>query len=234
MNVRLAARGRLTVMLALLLFGSGCGPVHTTLQPSAEQLSGVKTVAVVVPSDRSFTVLLDRSKATAGPAIMFGLIGASVASAYNSSLDRDKAKLLTPHLAGFSTRATFVDAFQKAIRESQRPIDATLVEKALSTEEARRYDAVLTLTIQDWGLRLPAASESDRLAGFIEVAARMVMPRGDQILWDEHDTVLGQGRHAFAAYQEDAALLRGELTETIETAGGRLAARLVYPRGGTK
>jgi hypothetical protein len=189
---------------------------------------------VVVPSGGSFTVIFERSKATTTPGVLFGVIGAAVASAYNSSQDSGKAKLLTPHLAGFSSRSTFLDAFQKTLRESQKPIEVTLVDKELQADEAKKYDAVLTLTIQDWGLRVPAASQADDLAAFVDIAAKMVMTKGDLVLWDEHDTVLGQGRQAFAAYQQDGAMLRAELKDTMETAGARLAGRLAYPREGTK
>lgn len=57
-----------------------CGPVHQAVQPTAGDIRSLKRIAVVVPNDGEFVVLLDRATATPAPAILFGLIGAAIAS----------------------------------------------------------------------------------------------------------------------------------------------------------
>jgi len=103
-------------------------------------------------------------------------------------------------------------------------------EEELDASEGQKYDAVLTLNIKDWGLRLPSQTV-EQLAGFIELEAKMVRTEDNQTLWEEHDTVLGQGRRFFSEYKDDGNLLRNEIKETVQSAGSRIATRIAYPRG---
>jgi len=207
--------------------------VYQVVQPTTDNLREVKKLALVIPTDGSFTVMMDRATATATPAILFGLVGAAVASAHNQSLDNDKINALTPHLTGFSSRSTFIDSFNQTIKESGRATDIRVFDKELDATKAKQYDAVITLNIRDWGLRL-ANRDEERLAGFIELEISMVRAQGNQTLWDEHDTVLGQGRRYFSEYREDANMFRNELRETIQRAGARTATKIAYPKERTK
>jgi hypothetical protein len=222
----------LLISVHLLIFPVSCGPVHQTVQLKPEDAGKIKTLAVVIPKDGEFTVLLDRATATTAPAAMFGLIGAAVASSHNKSLDEEKMKALAPHLSGFFARSVFIESFLKTLTESGQFEGAQIFDRHLGGNEISKYDAVLTLTINDWGLRLPSQSE-ERLAGFLELEAKMSRSKDNQVLWDEHDTILGQRRHFFSEYKADGSMFRSEIEETVKTAGARAATKIAYPRGRT-
>lgn len=219
-------RGHVVAAVAALSLAA-CGPVHTTVRPTANHLAGVQRVAVVVIEDGAFTVVKERAKATATGAVLFGVVGAAVASAANHSMDREETDKLRPALAGFSPAPTLRDAFVDALKSGGR-IDVEVIdaERALQGN----HDAVIQLAIKEWGVRLPSRAISDRLAAFAEIQARMTRARTHDVLWDEHEVSLGSGRHDLSAYRLDAGLLRTELTDMLQSAGYRLANLLIYPR----
>jgi hypothetical protein len=104
------------ILLLLVPIMVSCGPVYQTIQPTAGDIRSPKRIAVVVPNEGAFAVLLDRATATAAPAALFGLVGAAIASAHNASRDEEKMTALNPHLADFSTRETFADAFSQTLK----------------------------------------------------------------------------------------------------------------------
>jgi hypothetical protein len=209
-----------------------CGPVHHAIQPTAEDIRGLKRIAVVIPNDGEFVVLFDRATATTAPAVLFGLVGAAIASAHNQSRDMEKVTALNPHLANLSGRTTFTDAFSQTLKNSARQTDIQLFEKVPDESQTKNFDAVLTFDIRTWGLRL-ANRDDERLAPFIELETTLIRARDNQTLWNMHDTFLGQKRSYFAEYKEDGPMLRNEMKEAIGNAGARMANKIIYPRGAT-
>ena len=210
--------GRVLAAMATLSLVA-CGPIHTTVRPTASHLAGVQRVTVVVK---------ERAKATATGAVLFGVVGAAVATAANHSMDREETDKVRPALGSFSPAAPLRDAFVDALKSSGR-LDVQIVdaERALQPTE---HEVFIQLTIKDWGVRLPSRAISEHLAAFAEIQARMTRGRSPDVLWDEHEVALGSGRHDLAAYRLDAGLLRTELTDMLQSAGYRLANLLIYPR----
>jgi hypothetical protein len=183
-----------------------------------------------MPGEGSFTVVVDRATATAAPAVLFGLVGAAIASAHNSSRDNDKANALAPYVGEISNRSILQESFGKTFKDGGSFTEISFFDRELKDDERRQFDAILALTFKDWGLRLRNQND-ERLAGFFELQAKMWRTRDDQILWDEYESILGQGRRHFSEYQQDKNLFVSEMKETVASAGYRLAAKIVYPRG---
>jgi hypothetical protein len=190
-----------TEFIVLLLVSTllSCGPVHQAVQPAADDIRSLTRIAVVVPKDGEFIVLFDRATATVAPVALFGLVDATIASGYNASRDIEKMNALNPHLATFSTRATFADAFTQALKASSRKTDVTLLDAPPNDDESKKFNAVLTFDIETWGLRLPNQNE-ERLVPFIELKTTLRRSSNNQALWDMHDTFLGQKRTSFSEY----------------------------------
>lgn len=221
---------------ALLLAGAiatACGPVHETVRPTTGSLGRPNRLGMAVVAaegaDGSMTVILDRAKATATGAVVFGLIGAAVSSAYNESADAGKAKRLAPHLAGFSSRAVLVGALRAELAQSGQGTAVRLFDRLPSPVEAQALDVLVTVRIERWGLRLAPQTPTDLLAGFVELDVKAVRVANGQTVWSEHDVVLGQARQPFEDYERDADLLRREVWTTLENAGQRLAVKVLYP-----
>jgi hypothetical protein len=156
------------------------------------------------------------------------LIGAAVASAHNTSLDYELAKSIGAQMDGFSCRSVFKDSLRKTLVDSKRFSDIQVFDKNLDPVEVSRYDAVLTFLIPNWGIRLVERGQNELLATFVELEAKMVPSASTNILWDEHDTVIGQIKRTMGSYQNDKELLRKDIHETVVDAGQRMANILIY------
>ncbi len=222
----------MTLSILLLVALSACGGAYV-LRPTETDLKPIRSIGVVIPKEGKATVIYERARATAGPAVMFGLIGATVASVSNATRDGSMAKSLQPVLEGFSCRTVLFDAFQRALMASGRFAEVRLLDAAPDAKAGNAPDGVVTLTIHDWGLRL-IQQNSELLSTFVEVEADLRGAQGGHRLWDEHDTFLSGRSHNLSTYQGDGSLLKAELTDAIQRAGGELAGQLAYPAGGSK
>lgn len=212
----------------LIISVTSCGPVHKQIRPTADNLDRLKKLAIVIPTEPDFTVIYHRAKATAAPGALFGLVGAAVASGYNESLDNKKTELIDPYLDKFSCRLIFVESVRKTLNDARRFTAIQVFDKEIKSKDVHQYDAVVTFSIQNWGLRL-ADRENDKMAAFIELEVKMIQTSDGRVIWDEREVVLGNGRHPFELYQEDKQLVQNDLEETVEEAGFRTANLLIYP-----
>lgn len=222
---------RKTTATLLLLLASGlsaCGPVNKTIRPSADDMNHISRLAVLVPAEGDFTVFDERTKATVAPVIMFGLIGAAVASAHNNHLDQEKATALSKGLEGLSCRSRFLDSFMKTLKENGRFKEVTLLALDAQPKEIALYDAVATLKIDQWGIRLAERSQGDLMKPFLTIDAKLTLTANQQVLWEEKDVYAGHSAHPYSSYQHEASLLSRDLEEAIEDTGRRLAATLIY------
>lgn len=223
---------RVTLWLSLALLATGCG-AHEPLRPTAAVLNEVRTLAVVVPTDGTFTVIRERAKATATPALLFGVVGAAVAAAHNKSADDRERDKLAAHVTGLSTRTVFIESFRTAVA-AERVRAVTILEAEPDAAALRSYDGVIRLVLHEWGLRLAPAAGAELMAPFVEVRTTMVRTKDAASLWDERDVIVGHGRHELSALQTDHALLRAEIKDTLEKAGLRVATHLLYPRAAAR
>lgn len=223
---------RVAMWLTLALLATGCG-AHEPLRPTTTALTDVRTIAVVVPTDGSFIVIRERAKATATPAVLFGVVGAAVAAAHNKSADDGERDKLAPHVAGLSTRTVFIESFRKAIA-TDRARTVTVLGTEPDAATLRSYDGVLRVVLHEWGFRLAPAAGVERMAPFVEVRTTMVRTKDATSVWDERDVILGPGRHELSALHADHALVRTAITDTLEKAGLRVGTQLLYPRAAAR
>lgn len=214
------------IMFFLMIIVTACGPVHKSVRPTTENINKIKSLALIVPTEPNFTVIYDRAKATNAAALFFGLLGAAVASAHNEALDNKKAELISSYLDKVSCRSIFLESLHKALNSAGRFTEIKIFDKELESRNIFQ-DAVVTFRIQNWGIRL-ADRERDHMSAFIELEIKMIQTQNNQVLWDEHEVVLGQGRHPFGSYQKNKELLQSDLKVTCEEAGSRMANILIY------
>jgi hypothetical protein len=216
------------ICLLLTFILSSCGPVHQTVKPTSVNIKEINTLAVVVPSDGTFTVFCERAKATGTGAVLFGIVGAAVSSAYNQSEDEKTAKSISANLPAVDGRAIFVAALEKTLKESAKFKNVAFFEKELKQAERSNFDAVATFVFHDWGIRLVERDPAEKMAVFVEVEANLSVTRKQTVIWDEHDVLIGQGRHYIGEYKQDCALLQKEIDELFAEAGQRKAYSLIY------
>jgi hypothetical protein len=218
---------KMALTFALLFFVAACGPVNKPIRPTATQMDNLKRIAICIPQEGSFTVIDERAKATATPAVMFGLSGVIAAAIYNYHTDAEKAKAISSNLEGISCRALFIDSFKDSLSQYNRFTETVFFENELKQEDASKYDAVVTFTIESWGLRLMERSQGDLMKPYLEIHSRMLNSKG-QTLWDERDILAGNGRNSLSSYQYEKGLFQKDMEEAIKEAGRKMAINLIY------
>ncbi len=217
----------LALPVVVCLFLAACGPVNEAVRSTPVEINKIQKLAVVTPKEGGFTIIDEQAKATATPAVLFGLTGAIVASAYNQHKDSESAKTISGQMTSLSCRSLFIESFQTALSEYNRFPDAVYLDHELKVEEVKNYDAVASFEILSWGLRLAERSQGDLLKPFLEIHAQLVDAKGNK-LWDETDVLTGHGRSSLSSYQNDHELFMKDMEEAIQDAGRKMAVSLIY------
>ncbi|MBI4527016.1 MAG: hypothetical protein HY695_24740 [Deltaproteobacteria bacterium] len=218
---------------------ASCVSVTPPPRPTAAALAGIKRLAVVVPPTPAFVIVQSRLKAAPGAVALgsaFGLLGLLAAtvgtSASQQSADEKQAQHVSPHVGQYQPRVVFLDTLQRTVRDAARFEFVEPMEVAPTGPAAKAFDAVVSVTIKEWGLRLTPTRERDELGGFVDLTTRIVLTTDGREVWDEELRIAGQRSHTIQEYGAEADLLLRELTETLQAAGRRVAVGLLYPREG--
>ena len=208
------------VLFGLIL--AGCGGTNY-LRPSQGAFAHIEHVAIVVNGEPDFKVL-DSRATDLGPGVLFGAIGAIANSAYTNSKDATQEKELKPQTSQISYRETFVDQIKKFLQESKRFSKIDFYEQSNLKDQS--VDAVLELSICEWGIRLINRQSSD-LVPFITVEIRLTDSKG-KVLWKERDVEVGHSGHSVAAYRTEENLLKDSLHAVLKDTAYRIVSTLIY------
>lgn len=209
----------------LSVLSVACGPIHQELRPRVEVVRALKRVALVISKDGEFTVFDERARATGTPAVLFGLVGAAVASAANASADEESANSLAAFLEHAECRGRFQAAFERTLAESKR-ISAEPKPDLVHAKQSGA-DAVVIFRIESCGFRL-VSQESLEMAAFIDLSARLELSNGE-VGWDDRETVIATTHTTLAGLKREPALARRLFEEVLDDAGRRMANNLLYP-----
>ncbi len=218
-------------LLILLLIITSCSSTQITTRPSTDKLKVISKLAFIIQPEADFTVIHDGAKGlTTLPGIIGsfggGLVGVFAAegltSKHKNSLDKRKQALVNPNIDKISYSKFFVESLLTTLKSSNRFKEIKVFDKEIKPQDSHQYDAVISLCIQDWGIRL-TDHRNDQMSVFIELDVKMIQAKNSMTMWEEHQVVLGRSRHSFDFYQNNMAVLQSELMETATDAGTRIA-----------
>jgi hypothetical protein len=217
-------RGKIAMAVLFSLIALvGCAPVHQTIRPGGRNLDSIKKLAIVIPLEGNFAVFYERAKASSTPFWIGGVVGLSIAASYNQSQDDTLAKSFTNYLDGFSCRSVFKDSLTKSLMGGGRFSEILVFDKEPEPVEISKYDGILTFRILNWGICIVERGDPDLLASFIQLEARMVHVPTSNLIWDDHDKVIGQNKRPLDSYQKEKESFRKDIQETVEDAGRYMA-----------
>lgn len=184
-------------------------------------------------------MLLSRTKATdAGWAIggviggvVGSLIGGAVEEAGQSARDAKLERGLKPAVANFAPEQAMQATLCEQLQEEKLfgAAVGVLFENDRNALHQRGIDAVLQITIREWGLRLfPTARLEEDLAVALDVEVKLFMLDTNQTVW-HRDEIYVDGRcHSFDTYHSHPELLTQLLIEAIEELCRRITLAMVY------
>lgn len=215
-------------ILALLV--SACGPVHKNVSLDKNGAESIRFLAVEMESKGDFEVIMERATATAGPAVMFGLIGAAVASAHNNSLDIEKEKRISKYIDNIDHQTSVSNGLYEGLKVQNNfsVVDAT-------SPENNAADSVLELTIQDWGLKVVDKRHgASSLTPFVQIKCVVRHKSDNKKMMDLQETYFGDNSHSFDKYESDGQMLIDELQSVLHKAGRQVGTRMAYTLGGSR
>ena len=233
-------RGKLSlcwpqIITLFLLIVSTTACATKLVRPNANDLNEIKSLAIVIPEDKNFTVMYERVKAPPNMQVSGGLpalvIGIGIAKAIDTGKelqDETKTKLFFSCLTEFSCKSIFISTCEKALSDCGRFGNIKFYNGEIDINEKTKFDAIVTLYIENWGLRLIEDIEGEKITPFFELAVEMTETRSKRTLWDEYEIVLGKERRSLDYYQNNVEPFKKEMEGTIEDAGRRVAYTLIY------
>jgi hypothetical protein len=189
-------------------------------------LKGIKKIAIVIEEKRpNFEVLHWRAKTAYGTAsLLGGFEGDAIAHGIDKGKDANEASLMNP--GDIKCSAVFKESLEP-LNNSKR-FEKVYIASGENKKGLSDYDAVLTFTVNRWGLRL-VERENEKLAAFVELKAEMVKAGEKKPVWDERQVIVGNNRRTVAEFTADSNMLNSELKDTIKKAGVQMSNALIYP-----
>jgi len=212
---------------AFAILSISCGPVHNELRPKPSEVRALKKLAITIPREGEFTVINERAKATAVPAVLFGAIGAAVASSYNTSEDSKDAKVISLGIGDPNCRDLFRASLANTL-EGAQGIQAQIFDRALEPKEGSGFDGVLELDIHQCGFRL-VDQNTQVLAAFIELGVTLELTTSNEKIWDDRESIVGMDRFYLSSLRDDPEMIRREFEDLLTDAGTRIANYILYP-----
>jgi len=217
--------------VGIILGTFGCsgpsGPAHNEIRLTQSGLQGVKKIAVVVEQKHNFEVIHSRATTNIGaPLLLGGLAGVEIASGIDEGKDKNQTALMAKAIQDVCCPSLFIESLSP-LSEPTRFDKVYILPDANQKVSLSDYDAVVTFTIARWGLRL-IERETDKVAAFVELDAKMVRTRDANTIWDQREVIIGDRRENLATYSADSNMLRNELRETIKKAGFQMSNALIY------
>ncbi len=230
-----------TFLLGLVVLSNTCCTVNTgtRISLSRSDVERINTIGISTRRDKGFSVLLHRTEvphtgSVTGTVIggaVGGLIGRAVEEAGQASRDARLERVLETTLASFVPEQSIQQTLCKLLQEEKifGAAVPVLVENGRTALSQRGIDAILQVTIKEWGLRLcpPSRSEDELLAAF-EIEIKMFMLYTDRPVWHRNEIYLDGRCYSFDAFRSQPELLTQVLTEAIEELCRRIIYEMVY------
>jgi hypothetical protein len=231
----------LAVLALLVATLWGCATSAPPPRPSARPFENVRRVAVVVSGESKFEVV----EHSAEPGRTFNEILTWYPTTYRSWLQPlaelvhrginflfgpDSSGTTSKAVAGISPKAAVSMAFAQTLAASELFQEIQMLEREPVGEDRRRLDAIVRLTVPEWGLVRVQAGEPDLMSGYADVRAELVLRSSGLVVWKNAEDVTDPERLPLKSFKDDPEFTRHHVLDVLTRAGQRLANELVYAR----
>jgi hypothetical protein len=229
----------LVTALGLMVLAGCASSSPPPPQPAARPFDDIRRVAVVASGESHFAVL----EHSAEPGRTFDEvlkwnwslaylrpIAELVHLGINWLVGLDRATDTKPDTHDVSPRAVVAEAFARRLGTSAAFDDIRVLEREPVGEERRRLDAIVRVSVPEWGIVRVREGEPDLLSGFVDVRAQMVIRGAGVVVWEHSEDVTDPDRLPLETFTRDRQFTRDHLVEVLERAGQRLGSELLYAR----
>ena len=209
---------------------TACTPTTgTRIVLTQGELKKITSIGVAAKKDQEFSVLLSRQEGTATGAVLFGLVGAAVESAMRHSADTKIEEKFKPIVSDYDLEREFNLSLLQHLQASKFFASAVSVEaknNPLYADEA--LDAVLEVTIREWGLRRCVGPGAGLVQVGIAVLGRLLLVGDRRTLWERDELYLDGDCRLWHSFQSQPAL-KEHLSRTVDDLAGKIINEMLYP-----
>jgi hypothetical protein len=229
----------LAVLALIVVSLWGCA--SSAPPPAPRSFDNVRRLAVVVTGDSRFAVQENRAEPGKTFDEVLGWIPFKapywrpladlVHKGINWLLDTDQSSATSRHVKGISPTAAVSIALAETLAASGRFAEVQMPEREPVGDERRRLDAIVRVTVPEWGIVRVREGEPDLHSGFADARAELIARGTGVVLWETRQDVTDPDRLPLASFKKDPEFTRQHLLDVLTRAGQRLANELLYAQG---
>ncbi len=189
---RLGLRATCSSFMLLSLLSS-CTPTTGTKVPvDRSSLTKLQRVGITITVDEDFSVRISREKKTNIGAAFGALLGAGIEAAARSNTDAQYAERLKPMLGAYDPAKLLAEGLlQQFERDQVFPTVVSVPAEEKNAVRGRGLDAVLAITLKQWGLRVCHGSNTEeKVQAGLYVEGRIVSGERGEMVWERHELYL--------------------------------------------
>lgn len=222
----------LVILLLVVLLLSACTTTSgTRLSASQGDLAKIKKLGTVVKSEEGFSVRQAREKMTGTGIFLASVVGLAIEAGLRSASDSKEEETLKPVIGNFDPTRLLAEHLTNALRaqpEFRTADTATTSDPSVLRREG--FDALLEVTVKEWGLRVCSTSDDTEnvQAGF-SVHGRLLHLDIGSPIWERSEVYLDGECHPVEAFRSRDGLLRTALSRAAERLARRIVNDLMFP-----
>jgi len=236
------ARPFIRLLTITLIVASGCAPAPTrgpVPVSNVRSFEGVRRLAIISFDAAGFTLVEHRSQPgrTLDEVLAWAPYGAAlrplaalVHRGVSSGLARDHEIMVAGSVYDVAAGQVVAEAMAGQLRASGFLDEVRVVASEPIDTANRPKEALVRLTVTSWGL-VRVRDDPDLFSSFSDVTGFLGVPGTGVVLWEHREDVTGPDQIQFEAFRRNPPLTRREVVKTLQRAGERLAAELLYARG---
>lgn len=219
-----------TGLLTTLALSACTATTGTRRSASAAELGRIKKLGTEVKTEEAFSVRRARERLTNTGALIGGLVGLSIEAGVRTANDAKVEEALRPALGDFDAARILSDRINAALRAQPAFGNADTAPAETETRRRGGFDAILTVTLKQWGLRVCTTSDptDDLQAGF-NVEGRLLLSDSGSPIWERTEIYLDGQCYSEDAFRTQQGLLTVALSRAADGLARRLVNDLVFP-----
>jgi hypothetical protein len=209
-------------IIALSLLASCTPTTGTKIAVNQSEISKIKSIGVLVKKDEDFSVRLSREEMS-NTGAAFGLIGVGIEAAVRRSSDKDKEEQIKPSLGNFDPQAPLTERLRFHLQEG-----AIATSEVTDGGEKTAADAILEVTVRQWGLRrCPGPAPEVVQAGF-NVNGKLYRASGHATVWEREELYLNGDCRPWSMFRSEE-LANDILPRALDALATKLVYEILYP-----
>lgn len=219
----------LIFLMSVLFLCSCTTTTGTKISHTQNTLSKINKIGIIVNKENEFSVRLSRDKMTTTSTCLFGLLGYAIEHSARANIDQNLANEFRPQIGIFNPEKHMEEKLLYYL-QSAKVFRAVEIGKAEDHALLKKmqFDAVLKITIKEWGLRLcVGADKKEQLQAGIDIHA-LLIEHGTTI-WERNELYIDRDCHSLEELRSQKEIVENNLARAVDDLSARIVNEICFP-----